>query len=554
MPFPFSCPQCAKKFLFPDTKQGKEHTCSKCGAKFVAGGAASVLPADDVMEVMPVDMPGGPQPPAITTQPGGPRPPALQTQPSAGVRPPAPPPTPRRSPQNLQPQGGRSGFLLIPLLVGGTSLFLMVGVGVAAYVVLNSHSDDAQVAAPMGPQPVGPGPVKPWQPIPQVKDGIAPRADGGPAQPVVPPVENFFRQPKDLDEAIAFLKDNNQDRVQTGLSSLSRMAVVEDKKAEVCKALEPLVNDLRTRNAAARQLGRWAVPESAQALIKVLEIPKDDLTSKDAKKEAMRALAKFKTPAALPLIVDCLHDFFVQREAQEALQTWGPSAESEVAKLVFDPDFGVRGIAGRLLTGFGTKNNTVIKPAVAALESPNLESKKVAAEWLAKLKVVPEEQAAVAKALDATVQDKDFFLRDNSVKALAVWANADNLPTIQRLLADPMSPDKGKLVEALGNIKDQKAVELAFAALIDTKINVQNQAITALQKQGPIAEKTVVSGLESPNQNVRVLIIGVLRQIGTKEISVPALAKQSLREKSNAVKGQINQAIMAINARAAAPK
>jgi HEAT repeat protein len=552
MPFPFSCPQCAKKFLFPDTKQGKEHTCSKCGAKFIAGGGATALPADDVMEVMPVDMPGGPQPPAITTQPGA-RPPALPPRATDVAQRPAPPPMSRRSTQNLQPQGGRSGFLLIPLLVGAASLFLMVGVGVAAYVVLNSHSDDAQAAAPIGPQPVGPGPVKPWQPIPQVKDGIAPRADGG--QPIVPPVENFFRQPKDLDEAIAFLKDNNPQRVQTALTYLSRLAVVDAKKAEVCKALEPVLNNLGLRNQAAEQLGRWAVPESAQALIKVLEIPKTDPGAWGPKKEAMKALGGFKTPEALPLIVANLSDGAISDQAQQTLQAWGPAAEAEVAKMVFDPDFFARDKANRLLTTYGTKTAVVLKPAMSALEGANLEPKRAAAEWLSKQKVVPEQQAAVAKALDVSLQDKDVWVRDHSVRALAVWANADNLPTITRLLSEKFGgPDKGKLVEALGNIKDEKAVAIAFAVLSDTTSGLQNQAIIALQKQGPIAEKTVIGGLKNPNLGVKLKAIGVLAAIGTKEVSVPALVEQQKVEKQAIVRTNIATAIAQINARAAAPK
>jgi HEAT repeat protein len=554
MPFLFSCPQCAKKFQFPDTKQGKEHTCSKCGAKFIASAGATALPADDIMEVMPVDMPGSPQPPAITTQPGA-RPPALPPRAADVAQRPAPPAMPRRSAQNLQPQGGRSGFLLIPLLVGAAALFLMVGVGVAAYMTLQSHSDDTQAAAPVGPPPVGPGPVNPWQPRPQPKDGAAPRADGG-GQPIFLPPDNPLRQPKDLDETIAFLKEaNNEGRQRTALNALGSQPVVDAKKAEVCKALEPLVNNLGLRNEAARQLGRWAVPESTQALLKVMEIPKEDLGSKDAKKEAMRALAKFKTPAALPLIVGCLADFFVQNDAVEALQTWGPSAEVEVAKAVFDKDNGARRLADQLLTAYKTKPEVVIKPALAALEGPIMESRQAAAEWLSKQKVVPEQQAAVAKALDVSLQDKDVWLRDHSVKALAVWANVDNLPTITRLLGEKFGgPDRGKLVEALGNIKDEKAVVIAFTLLSDPTSGLQNQAMQALQKQGPIAEKTVIGGLKNPALNVKLKAIGVLAAIGTKEVSVPALVEQSKVEKQAVVRTNIAQAVALIKERAAAPK
>jgi HEAT repeat protein len=212
-------------------------------------------------------------------------------------------------------------------------------------------------------------------------------------------------------------------------------------------------------------------------------------------------------------------------------------------------DFGtVLGVNGRVVTIVARKvegpppNADPVTQALFELKSPNSHRRADAARRLAEM--VPDNRRAdVARALEPLLNDPEFFTRDAVNKALGVWGSKENVPAL--LLALNHEHTRGSAIEALGRLKDERAVE-PLAQLLENFF-ARHPASEALRAMGPMAEKAVIKRLHHHDGGVRGEAIAILKVIGTRE-SLPAL-KAVVNEQDFFLTRPAEEAIRAIEAR-----
>ncbi len=151
--------------------------------------------------------------------------------------------------------------------------------------------------------------------------------------------------------------------------------------------------------------------------------------------------------------------------------------------------------------------------ALEDLKSTDRHRRAWALRQLAELKP-NERRAEVAKALEALLDDNDGFIRKDAVKGLEVWGTKENVPALLKQLTHNDSFFRGDVIELLGKMKDERAVEPVAARL--TEFFDRGNASKALHDMGPMAEKTLHRYLSHPDGGVRHEACKILKGIGTR--------------------------------------
>ncbi len=125
-----------------------------------------------------------------------------------------------------------------------------------------------------------------------------------------------------------------------------------------------------------------------------------------------------------------------------------------------------------------------------------------------------ERQAEVGKALEALLEETDPFLRSDALKALGTWGAKEQVPLLIKQLGHSDSFFRGNVIELLGKLKDERAVEPVAARL--TEFFDRSEASKALQEMGVMAEKTVLKYVTHPDSHVAQEACKVLKVIGTR--------------------------------------
>jgi predicted Zn finger-like uncharacterized protein len=328
-----------------------------------------------------------------------------------------------------------------------------------------------------------------------------------------------------LDAALAELKSPNANMRRSAAEWFAKANPNTERRGEVAGALEGFLTDQDwgARNAGLDALAIWATKENVPGL---LEVVKDDQAAHDARHKAMRILGKLKDGRAAGPLCQRLSNFGDRDEASKALQELGPAAEKEVAKYVFDKDAGIRAKAQLLLKGYGTKDDFLVDKAVDLLKGNETERRKLAAEWLGQQNSDDKHRKEVAEALDKLTTDINKETRVAGLKALKVWATADNIPALVGVLKDDDIFNRDARIAAmqvLASLKDEQA----SAAIVLRVANIHDraEAVKALIATGPAAEKMVMQGVATTTDDaVATELIKVLGEIGTKNC-VPLLTR-----------------------------
>ena len=172
----------------------------------------------------------------------------------------------------------------------------------------------------------------------------------------------------------------------------------------------------------------------------------------------------------------------------------------------------------------GAANPTDVTALVGDLTNDDTAVRRGALDRLARSAPDPSHHDEVIKALEPFLVDPLAAMRVSAVKALAVWANPDDVPAMIAALDDEDRGVRRAAIQALGRIKDERAVEPVARQLADRDAFVQNDAVRALRQIGSIAEAEVVKYLDSDDNRTREHACHVLQTIGTKD-SVRALTK-----------------------------
>lgn len=136
------------------------------------------------------------------------------------------------------------------------------------------------------------------------------------------------------------------------IKKLSETLPDDQRRAEVCKVLEPFLNDPDhfTREWTRDALGVWGTKQTVPLLLKTMN-------DKEGRPSTIKALGRLKDERAIEPIADRLEDFFDRGEAVKALKNMGAMAEEAVIKRLQHPENDVRKAACDILKTIGTNKS-----------------------------------------------------------------------------------------------------------------------------------------------------------------------------------------------------
>jgi HEAT repeat protein len=320
-------------------------------------------------------------------------------------------------------------------------------------------------------------------------------------------------------QAVEDLKAGDGDSRIAAANALAETPVDHARRAEVARALEPLLtdDDPQVRLAGVRALAVWGTKENVPALVNVLK--DDNPSNAEARRLAMETLGKLHDDRAAGVLAQRLANNFDRPHASRALQDIGPAAEKAVVQYYFHPDAGTQQEARQLLRSYGTRDDVIVDQAIEDLQAREPGRRQAVAEWLTQAN--PDQnprRAEVARALEAFLDEQNWLARSAGLKALARWATRDNLPNLVRALKRDdlaFNQTRHQVMEILGKIKDRRGAE-AVAGRLPNHFD-RGPAVQALREMGPIAQKEVAPYLFHKDLWVRNEARTLLREYGTKD-------------------------------------
>jgi HEAT repeat protein len=177
----------------------------------------------------------------------------------------------------------------------------------------------------------------------------------------------------------------------------------------------------------------------------------------EVRQAAARALGNTGHPAALPYLLEALHDSYWWYEREYAasdlllaIEKMGVTAIDPLIEALQDKEGTVRKFAAILLGRLGDPR--AIEPLSMALYDMHHEVGKVSAESLAQFGV-----SAVDVLVEA-LSHPEMWIRIHSIAALAKIKDRRVTPLLLEMLNDPEREVKKQVIESLGNLKDPRAL------------------------------------------------------------------------------------------------
>ena len=249
--------------------------------------------------------------------------------------------------------------------------------------------------------------------------------------------------------------------------------------------LEALQGEYFTvRSRAALALGKIGEPQAIQSILRALKDPEaevriaaclalglfkdpstfDDITNVllddpkiEVRQAAARALGNTEHPAALPYLMEALHDSYWWYERENAasdllmaIEKMRSAAVDPLIAALQDKEGTVRKFAAVLLGKLGDPR--AIEPLGMALYDLHHEVGKVSAESLARFGT---------PAIDLLVEalnHPEMWIRIHSIQALSRIRDTRVTPLLLEMLNDPEREVKKQVIESLGRLKDPRAV------------------------------------------------------------------------------------------------
>jgi hypothetical protein len=192
------------------------------------------------------------------------------------------------------------------------------------------------------------------------------------------------------------------------------------------------------------------------------------------------------------------------------------------------------------------RNESDLNVILEDLQSPDNGVRQRAAERLIRMKPDEGRRQEVAQALAAHLQDNHDGTHDAAARALVSWATREQVPALIDVLDHESGAVRESALEALGNLKDARAVTPVTLRLLLPQD--RKNASKTLQNLGPMAEKEVLKHVDDPDADLRVEICRILKRIGTRE-SVQALQTLKDKDKERRVRVAALEALTAVNSR-----
>jgi HEAT repeat protein len=258
----------------------------------------------------------------------------------------------------------------------------------------------------------------------------------------------------------------------------SRAALALGKIGEP-RAVRPLIGLLKdpedeVRSAACLALGFFKDPSTFDDITNLLlDDPKIEV-----RQAAAKALGNTAHPAALPYLMEALHDPFWWYEREyaagellTAIEKMGVSAVDPLIEALRDREGAVRKFAASLLGRLGDPR--AIEPLGMALYDLHHEVGKVSAESLAWF------GASTIDILVEALSHPEMWIRIHAVEALAKIKDARVTPILLQMLHDPEREVKRHVIQSLGRLKDPSS----SSALQEIMSNRSDRELHTLAKQ-----------------------------------------------------------------------
>ena len=245
------------------------------------------------------------------------------------------------------------------------------------------------------------------------------------------------------------------------------------------QAIRPLLSALKdkedeVRSAACLALGLFKDPSTFDEITNVLL---DDPII-EVRQAAARALGDTQHPAALPYLMEALHDSFWWYEREyaagdllSAIEKMGVAAVDPLIEALGDKEGTVRKFAAILLGKLGDPR--AIEPLGMTLYDMHHEVGKASAESLAKF------GASAVGVLVEALSHPEMWIRIHSVLALSKIKDARVPPILLQMLNDPEREVKKQVIQSLGELKDPRT----FPALQEIVSNRADRELHTLAKE-----------------------------------------------------------------------
>ena len=228
------------------------------------------------------------------------------------------------------------------------------------------------------------------------------------------------------------------------------------------------------RIAACLALGMFRDPSTFDDITNVLlDDPKIEV-----RQAAAKALGNTAHPAALPYLMDALHDPFWWYEREyaagellAAIRTIGSAAVEPLIEALQDKEGTVRKFAAALLGQI--RDPRALEPLGMALYDLHHEVGKTSAESLALF------GAPALEILVEALSHPEMWIRIHAVQALSKIKDPRVTPVLVQMLDDPEREVKKQVIHCLGEWKDPRA----SSALQEIMANRADRELHTLAKQ-----------------------------------------------------------------------
>lgn len=239
--------------------------------------------------------------------------------------------------------------------------------------------------------------------------------------------------------------------------------------------------ELDVRIEAVKALGTFKDPNTFEDMADLLlEDPQIG-----ARQAAAIAFGETSHPGAVPYLMLALRDPFWWYEREqaadallEAIESLGTLAVDALVEALTDSEGTVRRYAAKLLGQI--LDPRAIQPLGLALYDTHFEVGKVVAESLARFGPLG------LKVLAEALRHPEAWLRQHAIAGLALSGDKRIVPVILDMLKDPDREVQKQAIQALGELKDVRAIPSLQAIAIDRRekeiYTLARQALEKLQK------------------------------------------------------------------------
>jgi hypothetical protein len=158
--------------------------------------------------------------------------------------------------------------------------------------------------------------------------------------------------------------------------------------------------------------------------------------------------------------------------------------------------------------------------ALVDLEKGDSPVCQAAADKLAKLLPNQEHRALIAQKLAARATDTNASTRRSVIQALGVWGTANEVLTLIDCLNDPDFGNRRETLRIIGKFRDERTLAPVSRCFVESI--TRTDAGQAFRDMGSMAERELLTFLQSDDVFMRLDVVNILKDIGT-QASVPTL-------------------------------